>query len=66
MENFITLLAWMFGCCTTLMFVARFLCWVNYDEIQKMQDEVRGLTRRFPMKLCGCIAIVCWAWILTM
>ena len=65
MNDFITTLAWVFGILATILTIARIHGFWSYSEFQKMQDELEGIRRNFPIIKSGTIMIVCWAWIIS-
>lgn len=65
MTEFITILAWVFGVLSTIFTLARIYAFLNYSELEKMMDNLRGITMTFPIYKSGSLAIICWAWIIT-
>jgi hypothetical protein len=63
--TFITILAWIFGVLSTGFTLLRIIASMMYSELDKMRDNIRGITVTYPIKVPGAIAIICWAWIIS-
>ena len=66
MENFITTLAWIFGIGSTVLIVLRIICAACYSDLEKLQDQLRGIKKTYPIGKPLMVAIVCWGWIFSM
>jgi hypothetical protein len=65
MENFITVIAWIFGVLSTLFTLLRVHGYCTYTELERALDNFKGVKVTFPIHTSGIIAIVCWAWIIS-
>ena len=65
MEQFVTILAYIFGSLSSLLLAGRILGWMAYDERDKLRDRLKGFQIRFPIKWPFVISVVCWTWIFT-
>jgi len=64
MENYITILAWIFGSLSTALTIIRILGWLMYSDLERTLDQLQGYTIKFPIVVPGTIAILCWVWVL--
>jgi hypothetical protein len=63
--QFVTLLAWIFGVCATLVLGIRIYLAVTYSKLDSLRDAINGVSRSFPIFFPAVASVVCWAWIIT-
>jgi len=63
MNEFITILAWVFGVISSLVLVLRIYLFYDYDEIAEFRDAMKGMKRTFPITIPASISIICLAWL---
>ena len=66
MEKFFTVLAWIFGCYCTLIFILAMIYNIMYvNSIEQKIDNIQGKDKGIHCGWQLLIAIICWVWIFT-
>lgn len=63
--KFLDVTAWIFAMLSTGLIALRLVGIATYSDLHKLQDQLRGIQRTYPLKWPGVVAIVCWAWIVS-
>lgn len=64
-SNFVTVLAWFFGCWSLLLIVMRIYARTIYTDLEKSIDRaLKGGEYEFPLVTPTVITIICWSWVL--
>jgi hypothetical protein len=59
-----TIVSIVFGIMSTFVVVVRLIQAAIYDEVDKIVDQAKGLTRTFPLLKPTIVMILCWAWVI--
>ena len=65
MENFITILAWIFGVLAGGFTILRVVGYCTYPDIERLKDRMSGKEVSFSVSIPGSITIICIAWVLS-
>ena len=66
MEQFITVMAWVFGVGNVVVIVLKLICAHNYTELQKMLDIYKkGGYKTFPIKNNLIVLVICACWLIS-
>jgi len=64
--SFIDILAWFFGCLSVLIVIIQLINrWTYRSSMNKIIDNMQGMTGTFPIMKYLIVAVVCWAWVLS-
>jgi len=63
--TYITVLAWIVGVLSTILFIIRVHDGAVYTDLEKSMDAIKGQKVSFPIKIPGALMIVSWSWIIT-
>lgn len=65
MEQFLILLAWIFGIGSLFLFLVRIIGFATYTEMDRFMDLREGVRSEFPMLWPAVVSAICWAWIIS-
>jgi len=62
-EYFITLAAWIFGAINIIIIFFKIIGAATYSELDKLRDDIAGITRSWPIDRNVIVLIICICWL---